>query len=159
MKKILYLDIDGVLADFDAEIERKSPGTLKLIGKARRNTVHGIAGETPGFFEHLPLIDGAKEATNILFSLYEVYFLSTPMWDVPNSFFGKCLWLEKNFGENARKRLILTHRKDLQIGDYLVDDRKKHGSENFKGEFIHFGQRPFENWAKVLPYLVDRSSL
>ena len=39
--------------------------------------------------------------------------------------------------------MILSHRKDLLKGDYLIDDRPKHGADTFDGEWIRFG-----NWNK-----------
>ena len=53
-----------------------------------------------------------------------------------------------------QKRLILTHRKDLLIGDYLIDDRLKNGAGEFKGELIHFGTIKFPDWKTVLEYLL-----
>lgn len=157
MKKILYIDLDGVLADFDSEIELVHPGIAFFSEEDRRKLIHEICKERPEFFQNLPLMEGATEAVFTLFPLYEVYFLSTPMWDVSHSFSGKAIWVEKYFGEMARKRLILTHRKDLQIGDYLVDDRIRHGSDSFRGEFIHFGKHPFPTWKETLGYLLEKT--
>jgi 5'(3')-deoxyribonucleotidase len=98
-------------------------------------------------------IKGAIEATKPLFKKFDVYFLSTPMWDIPESYSDKRLWLEKRYGVLAKKRLILTNRKDLAIGDFLIDDRLKNGSEKFKGKFIHFGTKSFPDWDSVVKYL------
>ena len=35
--------------------------------------------------------------------------------------------------------MIITHRKDLLLGDYLIDDREANGAKHFKGELISFG--------------------
>ena len=78
-----------------------------------------------------------------LSALFDIYFLSSPMWHMPQSYSGKRIWVEKNLGEIAIRKLILTHRKDLNIGDYLVDDRLKNGAAEFKGEHIHFGTTQF----------------
>lgn len=152
-KKILYLDLDGVLADFDFAVEQIQPQMRGMVDPERRELVHKLVGASPDFFMNLPLINGAEEAVFTLMPLFELYFLSTPMWDVPHSFSGKPIWLEKHFGPLVRKRLILSPRKDLQIGDFLVDDRKRHGSELFKGQFVHFGQYPFFTWKETLDYL------
>lgn len=159
MKKILYIDLDGVIADFDSAIELIHPGISALPEEERRRVIHEVCKGCSEFFQNLLLIEGAVEAVLTLFPQYEIYFLSTPMWDVPHSFSGKCIWLEKHFGELARKRLILSHRKDLQIGDFLVDDRKKHGSDAFRGEFIHFGQPPFPTWKETLRYLLQQAKV
>lgn len=156
-KKILYLDIDGVLADFDYAIKSLNPEIEMFRGVERRNEVHRICRENPLFFENLALLDSAKNAVQILSEKFDVYFLSTPMADVSHSYFCKRLWPKKHFGEWAQKRLILTHRKDLLSGEFLVDDRRKHGSDFFKGQFIHFGQAPFENREKVLASLNQKT--
>ena len=35
--------------------------------------------------------------------------------------------------------MIITHRKDLLIGDYLIDDRLANGAKDFKGKLLRFG--------------------
>ena len=54
----------------------------------------------------------------------------------------------------AHKRLILTHHKNLNMGDYLIDDREANGSDKFTGEHIHFRTNRFPNWKSVLEYLL-----
>jgi 5'-nucleotidase len=53
----------------------------------------------------------------------------------------------------AYKRLMLTHHKDLNKGDFLVDDRPNNGADKFDGEWIQFGSRKFRSWRAVLKYL------
>ena len=107
-------------------------------------------------FQELDPIDGSIESINQLMNSFEVYFLSTPVWAVPESFSGKRIWVEKQFGDAIKKRLILTHRKDLVIGDFLIDDRLKNGAAEFKGEHIHFGSDRFPNWESVVEYLKSK---
>jgi hypothetical protein len=45
--------------------------------------------------------------------------------------------------------------KDLNMGDYLVDDRDKNGALEFNGEFIHFGTRKFPDWKSVKTHLLN----
>ena len=49
--------------------------------------------------------------------------------------------------------MVITHRKDLCLGDYLIDDRGKNGTSEFTGEWIEFGSEKFPNWNSVLVYL------
>jgi 5'(3')-deoxyribonucleotidase len=49
--------------------------------------------------------------------------------------------------------MIITHRKDLCQGDYLIDDRGKNGTSEFAGEWIEFGSEKFPDWNSVLEYL------
>ncbi|WP_121355506.1 5' nucleotidase, NT5C type [Flavisolibacter nicotianae] len=156
-KKILYLDIDGVLANFDEAMENLSPG-INDPGLRRQHDVHKqrvleLCQCNPTIFENLASIEGALASVDRLFHLYDIYFLSSPMWYLPASFVGKRIWIENHFGEKAVRRLILTHRKDLCIGDYLVDDRTLNGANRFQGLHIHFGSAAFPDWKATLPFL------
>lgn len=86
----------------------------------------------------------------------DLYFLSDTMWDVPEGYTDKRLWLEKHFGSAVHKRLIITERKGLKHGDFLVEVLTRHGVEGFKGEHIHFGTREFPNWTITLEYLKNK---
>lgn len=149
-KKILHIDMDGVVADFDKAIKSLSPHTDT---KAFSKEVDDICAKNPLIFHTLEPMENAIESVKELANHFEVYFLSTAMWHVPESYTAKRLWLEQHFGDFAEKKLILTHRKDLVIGDYLVDDRIRHGVENFKGVHIHFGSEKFPDWKTTLIHL------
>jgi 5'-nucleotidase len=158
MKKILYLDMDGVLADFDAGIKKIDPEIDNYPKSIKSDIIDRIIKNDSQFFNNLLPIKDAIESVNNLFDIYDVYFLSTPMWSVPESFTGKRIWLEKMFGNKCKKRLILTHRKDLNIGDFLVDDRLKNGADKFSGELILFGSGSYTNWNKVFQYLISKAN-
>jgi 5'(3')-deoxyribonucleotidase len=156
-KKVLYIDMDGVVADFWKAIQLNQP---KIDDKKyfptyadQEKEVDAICERNPHIFRYLLPMKGSIEATKPLFKKFDVYFLSTPMWDIPESYSDKRLWLEKYYGDLAKKRLILTNRKDLAIGDILIDDRLKNGSEKFKGKFIHFGTGAFPDWDSVVKFL------
>lgn len=161
-KKVLYIDMDGVIADFDkaleiydSEINNMNHENDPNQAIIRNNKVDVICEANEDFFHHIPPVNLAIETVSLLFEKFEVYFLSTPMWNAPHSFTGKRIWIEKHFGEMASKRLILTHRKDLNIGDFLVDDRICNGVENFSGTHIHFGSEKFPNWEVTFRYLIN----
>jgi 5'(3')-deoxyribonucleotidase len=69
----------------------------------------------------------------------------------------KRLWVEKHLGKNAYKRLILSHNKQLNIGDFLIDDRTANGAGQFTGEHIHFGTGKWKDWKSTLDYLIPRA--
>lgn len=153
----MYLDIDGVLANFDQAMEALCPGInsaeQRKDEEAHKQKLLALCQCNPTVFEELEPMEGALEAVDELFPLYDIYFLSSPMWFLPASFVGKRIWLENQFGEKAVRRLTLTHRKDLCLGDYLVDDRTINGAAKFKGRFIHFGSAEFPDWKTTLPFL------
>lgn len=139
-KKRIYIDLDGVMADFDkAVIRRNKFAAMKEVD----------------FFANLEPIHGALEAYKQLNDHYELYLLSTPLWSSPHSWGDKRIWVQKHLGALAHKKLILSHNKGLFIGEYLIDDRTVNGVEDFKGEHIHFGSEKFPNWETVLKYLIQ----
>lgn len=155
MKKILYIDLDGVCANFDKRVLELYPG-LNLVSKVDRgDVIDKICESSENFFIELEPIKDSVESILELSSHYEIYFLSTPMYNVPASYTHKRIWLEKHFQDFAKKKLILTHRKDLCIGHFLVDDRTKNGAGEFKGVHIHFGQGNFKTWKEVKDFLIQ----
>ena len=144
-KKIVYIDMDGVLADFDKAVKEN-----KLTKK------YGITDQDydliPDIFLNLEPMSGAYLAVNRLMNKYDVYVASSAPWSNPQSWTDKRRWIEKHFPK-LHKRLILIHHKNLLRGDYLIDDRTKNGAAEFKGEHIHFGKEPFKDWGCVLNYL------
>jgi len=141
MRKRVFIDLDGVLADFDRGFE--------VDGKKTFMDHH-----TPGFFALLKPMPGAIEAYKTLSKKYEVHILSTAPWSNPRSWMEKREWVHVHLGRAAFKKLTLTHRKDLLRGDYLIDDRLLNGADKFQGEYIWFGSDKFPNWKSVLRYLL-----
>lgn len=162
-KKILYLDMDGVVADFEKRLGELNPELkdLKSFDDEGLLTakIDQVCLANPDIYHDLPPIEGAIEAVEQLTEYFDIFFLSTAMWNLPQSFTGKRIWIARHFEEIGRKRLILSHRKDLLRGDFLVDDRLKNGVAAFRGEHIHFGTEKFPDWQTTMEYLVERSGL
>ena len=96
----------------------------------------------------------AIEAYEKLTKHFDVYILSTAPWNNPSAWTDKLLWVQEHLGDLAHKRLILSHNKNLNAGDFLIDDRTANGAGEFKGEHIHFLSEKFKNWNDVLNYLI-----
>lgn len=155
-KRILHVDMDGVIANFDKLADIILPGIPMGDGDnydLRSNMLDEAVSKYPTFFEDLEPIEDSIKCVEMLKHKYDIHFLSTPMCKIPESYMGKRKWIQKHFGEWGDKRLILTHRKDLIIGDILIDDRTKNGAGEFKGKFIHFGSIDFPNWKSIIKYL------
>ena len=112
MKKIVYIDMDGVLVDFVSGINRTSEAD-------RRNFLHE-EDNIPGIFSLMLPIPDAIESYKKVARIYDVFILSTAPWENSTAWGDKLIWVQKYLGEDAYKRLILTHRKDLNRGDYLI---------------------------------------
>ncbi len=145
--KIIFIDLDGVIADFESAIK---------IHPLRNQAPFDIHPDIiPNIFLNLGTIPGAFDAVNKLLCdiRFEIYFLSTAPWNNPSAWTDKRLWLEMLFGEKINRRLILTHRKDLLKGDILIDDRPNNGAENFEGKILKFASLEFPDWNSILKEL------
>jgi len=147
-KKIVYIDMDGVLVDLVGAVYKKYTHAL---GDDEFNVGKLIDRDVEPFYDAEP-IPGAVEAFNQLSSdpRFEVYILSTAPWANPESLTAKRVWAEQHLGKEANRRLIFTHNKSLMIGDYLVDDRPNNGASGFKGKLIKFGSKEYPDWTSVL---------
>jgi 5'-nucleotidase len=114
--------------------------------------------EIPGIFSLMIPMPGAIDAFKELSHIFDTYILSTSPWENPSAWSDKLLWVKQHIGETAHKRLILSHHKNLNSGDYLVDDRTKNGADRFQGELILFGSDEFKNWEVVVEYLQAKSA-
>ena len=160
-KRILYFDLDGVIVDLEKEVLKHYPGfnDLDISDQAKHDLFESICIKNPQVFKDAEPMDGAIDCIHQLFPLFDIYFLSTPMWAVPESFTYKRLWVEEHLGDMALKRLILSHRKDLNNGSFIVDDRTANGVDKFAGFHIHYGQGHFSNMKNVLKFFRTVSSV
>lgn len=152
-KKVLYIDLDNTLVDFgsradalDAELAAEYAGRLD---------------EIPGIFALMRPMPGAIAAFKKLAQEFDTYILSTAPWKNPSAWQHKVEWVHLHLGISegtpAYKRLILSHHKNLNRGEFLVDDRPDNGASEFEGEWVHFGAEGFTTWDDVTAYLLARA--
>lgn len=146
LRKIVYIDMDNVLVDFQSGIDRLDATVL--------SEYENRLDEVPHIFSYMQPKTDAVESFNRLAERYDVYILSTAPWNNPSAWADKLEWVKRYFGESAYKRLILTHHKELNNGDFLIDERMKNGAGEFSGELILFGSERFPDWKAVTAYLV-----
>ena len=122
-KKIIYVDMDGVLVDFESGIKKAEPDLLTFY--------KGQYDNIPHIFLWMDPMPGAIESFKALQEKYDVYILTTAPWKNETALQDKKDWLNKYFGDLIKKKVIFSHHKELLIGDYLIDDREVSG---FKGK-------------------------
>jgi len=137
--KQLYLDCDGVLADFDK-------GAAAVLGMPARQFEkrHGLGrfwqklATAPDFYFSLPLMDDATELFEAVRHLKPVILTGLPRgnWAADQ----KVRWAALHF---PGTRIITTMARDkrdhAKEGDVLVDDQDRHRDrwEEIGGVFIH----------------------
>lgn len=139
-QEILLIDQDGVLADFDQHyhqrireefpklrdpdrIQRSAEKIYDEYGAEWREPLRALVRED-GFYLALPTIDGAAEAFAALQAAgWDVRICTSPLRDKPSCVAEKLAWIERELGEPARQRTIVTRDKTLVRGRYLIDDR------------------------------------
>ena len=149
--KIVYVDMDSVLVNFQSGIDS--------LTDEQRQAFKDNLDDVPGIFSKMKPVDGAIEAYEELTKHFDVYILSTAPWKNPSAWKDKLLWVQEYLGDLAHKRLILSHNKNLNAGDFLIDDRTANGAREFNGEHIHFLSEQFNNWNDVLNYLIPNHSV
>jgi len=150
-KVSIFLDMDGVLADTHHELLKRyneeygenivkediKEWDLNKVTKPNTSIIKYF--EEPGFFRSVPVYKGAREAVKVIKSIrcVEMFIAST---STSNGFKDKEDWIQENFPEIQTKNIIFTSRKDVLMGDILVDDGL-HNLENSKcGNLIIFDQ-------------------
>jgi 5'-nucleotidase len=169
-KKIIYVDMDNVLVNFKSGIDRVPPKILNEMPKDEEGNPKDL-DEIEGIFGLMDPVDGAIEAFKLLDEHHHVYILSTAPWKNHSAWSDKVAWVQRYIGkvdgEPAYKRLILSHNKQLNIGDYLIDDRLANGAAAWGGKLIHFGEEDareqragdFPTWQSVIDHFVKEGLL
>lgn len=149
-KKVVYIDLDGVIVDLIGQMHIELAETSKAYAEET-----DIIDDSETIFINAKPIPNALESIAELEKYYDIYILSTAPWHNVHSWSQKRLWVEK-YMPTMFKKLILTHHKEQLIGDYLIDDRQKNGAAEFRGEHIHIFTEKFTTWQSVVDYLIKK---
>ena len=135
----LYLDCDGVLADFDK-------GATAVLGLPPKTyeARHGLGrfwqklATAPDFYFGLPLMDDAMELFEAVRHLDPVILTGLPRgnWAADQ----KVRWAAQHFpGTRVITTMARDKRDQAQVGDVLVDDQLRHSALWIEagGVFIH----------------------
>ena len=151
--------MDGVIVDFGKAIKDWFEKHPHLEERYKTHPDH-----IQGLFRIAPPIKGAIDAVKKLHDSgkYDLFIATSAPWGNPQSLTDKRFWLEDYFDNIFHKKLFTTHRKDLLMGDYLIDDRLKNGAGEFKGKLLRFGYdwennnspNEYPDWDSILDYLL-----
>ena len=144
MKRQLFLDCDGVLADFD----KGATAILGMPPKAFEQR-HGLGrfwaklASAPDFYFGLPLLDGATELFEAVRHLDPIILTGLPGGNWASG--QKVRWAARHF---PGTRIITTMARDKRdhgkAGDVLVDDQLRHAElwQGMGGIFLHHRNVP-----------------
>lgn len=123
----VYLDMDGVLADFFGEWAR-------LDGKNHYKDIDNptaklnLVRQHPTFWVDLPMLPHARDLVNTVTRLFGSYYIcSKPLEGDPRSEPGKRAWIKMHLQNTPPAGIILTHNKSMfatngGVPNILVDD-------------------------------------
>ncbi len=98
-------------------------------------------------------VNGALKALVELSHRYEVYILASAVPEIPLSWSIPESWCSKWLGVLSWGRVIVSSRKDMVLGDYLIERYpERYGCEDFMGTVIPLGSDTFKDWESVLSY-------
>lgn len=113
----------------------------------RNGEAHGVD------VEDMEPYGSAVKAFARLSAHYKPYVLITNDYNSPERLPALIRWVERKLGVPAWDRVIVSNRKDMVLGDYLIDRYPERlGTDDFMGTVLHFGEEPFKTWEEVLTY-------
>lgn len=157
-KTKIFVDMDGVLVNFQSGIDKLSEATKREYADDGKGKSH--YDDVPGIFSLMEPMAGAIEGVRALKDNgYDLYILSTAPWGNPSAWSDKVAWVTKHLDDVFHKKVIITHCKGLlaaQKDAFLIDDRTGHGATDFGERHIQFGTEKFPDWNSVVRYFLDK---
>jgi 5'(3')-deoxyribonucleotidase len=122
----IYLDLDGVMADFDAHF----PATFGLDHRGMAdNAMWATINTHPSYFRDMPVCPGAIEFFRLIEHLRPIVLTACPKTNYVNAATQKREWVREHLGRHVTVLPVMGGRhKPLfmhEAGDILIDDWKK----------------------------------
>ncbi|OBG35060.1 hypothetical protein [Mycobacterium sp. E3198] len=148
---VVLVDMDGVLADFDAAVLDRLPPSIARVARTNfyiaedypRHVAHveDITSH-PDFFHDLPLVDDALQGWQRLIDAgYQPRICSAPLSRNTQSVENKLAWLRRHFvphfGELVVSEAIIDKDKYRYPGLALIDDRPEVDSHGGRATWRH----------------------
>lgn len=151
----LFLDVDGVLADFDGGVVRLTGLTPEQLEEQRgRGGFWKALARAEGFYANLDPLPGAPEMVEQVRHLKPILLTGLPLgkWAAPQ----KERWAARHFpGVPIITTMARNKHLHMEKGDVLVDDRENHRHlwENAGGIFVHHrsAEDTLRKLAKIYP--------
>ncbi|HDS1578422.1 TPA: hypothetical protein QEL15_000443 [Stenotrophomonas maltophilia] len=125
-RRTIYVDLDGVMADFDAAFPALFGLDHRLLAD---DEMWGHINNHPSFFRDLPPMHGAVEFFHSIHHLNPVILTSCPKSNYPLAAMQKRQWVREHLSATCLVLPVLGGRhKPLfmhQPGDILIDDFKE----------------------------------
>ena len=175
----ILIDMDGVIANFEKSVldtyqslyptkpfipldERTTFYVKEQYPSELQSLVESIY-LTPGFYQSLPIINGAAEALSEMTQRgHNLFICTAPLPQYEHCVLEKYQWVDQYLGAEWVKKIIVTNDKTLVRGDILIDDKLNiTGLETPTWEHILFNQ-PYnkhitskkrlnwDNWKSIL---------
>lgn len=144
-KNLLFCDLDGVLADFNAGVKKRFK---KFPTELNQQVMWSIINKSLTFFEVLPWMSRGRELWNTI-RHYDPIILTGIHHGNPTAAEQKRRWCARNLGPNVK--VICCYSKDKPSyclnGSILIDDRYQIEDEwkNKGGEFILYSEEKLED--------------
>ena len=156
----LFLDCDGVLADFDRGAEQLLGMSVKAYEARRgRGAFWTRLAQAPNFYGTLPEMADARRLFDVVEHLTPTILTGLPLgnWAAPQ----KVKWAAEHFpGVPIVTCMARDKHKHMEAGDVLVDDRENHRAAYERAGVIFVHHRNAEDslrqLAKIFPSVAER---
>lgn len=138
-EKTVFMDMDGVIADFDRQYRELFNRDAK---KDDSFTCVQFVQQQPNFFRNIPILPQGLELFNLLKNKYRVIFLTTPMTSIDSCKRDKIEWVKENLGDHDVFFAIDKSQFVEDDNSILIDDRRSNLENwiNAGGTSIKFPQ-------------------